>query len=407
MKKYIILSILLSFFSTSFYAQKEYRQIKRYIKQGGGDLDKAMNAIKEAEKNEERKTEAELYSFAVSAQQRMNDIENEKMYLKQTYDTVRFFSSIYNVFQYAQKCDSLESISGKNGKVRFRYRSKHRSLLKIYYPNVLNAGLFFLKKKNYAEADKYFVLLLNADSIALLNHGVQSPLTVTSSRVAYWSVLSRFNLKNYQTALQYAPIAEADTSVRCQTLELEAKTYKELKKPEKYVETLILGIRQYYQYPFFYPRLIDFYNSNSEYKKSLALTDSMLKMDSVNILYRYAKSVVLMHLKQYRESMDYSKAIIAQDSTYADAYFNVGLCACNQAADAENLLSPTVSPRKYRQEKLQIHEYYKEAKPYVEQYRVLAPQEQAKWAPLLYRIYLSLNLGKQFDEIDMLLKGKK
>jgi hypothetical protein len=34
------------------------------------------------------------------------------------------------------------------------------------------------------------------------------------------------------------------------------------------------------------------------------------------------------------------------------------------------------------------------------------PKEKAKWAPVLYRIYLNLNRGKQFDEIDRLLKEK-
>jgi hypothetical protein len=40
----------------------------------------------------------------------------------------------------------------------------------------------------------------------------------------------------------------------------------------------------------------------------------------------------------------------------------------------------------------------------MEQYRKLMPQEKDKWAPVLYRIYLNLNMGKQFDEIDRLLK---
>ena len=40
----------------------------------------------------------------------------------------------------------------------------------------------------------------------------------------------------------------------------------------------------------------------------------------------------------------------------------------------------------------------------MERYRKLAPAQQQKWAPALYKIYLNLNMGKQFDEIDKLLK---
>ena len=40
----------------------------------------------------------------------------------------------------------------------------------------------------------------------------------------------------------------------------------------------------------------------------------------------------------------------------------------------------------------------------MEAYRKLAPADKERWAPALYRIYLHLNMGKQFDEIDRLLK---
>ena len=41
----------------------------------------------------------------------------------------------------------------------------------------------------------------------------------------------------------------------------------------------------------------------------------------------------------------------------------------------------------------------------MEYYRLLMPDEKKKWAPPLYRIYLNLNLGRQFDEIDKLLNS--
>ena len=44
------------------------------------------------------------------------------------------------------------------------------------------------------------------------------------------------------------------------------------------------------------------------------------------------------------------------------------------------------------------------ARTYMEYYRQLMPGEKRKWAPVLYRIYLSLNLGRQFDEMDKILK---
>ena len=40
----------------------------------------------------------------------------------------------------------------------------------------------------------------------------------------------------------------------------------------------------------------------------------------------------------------------------------------------------------------------------METYRRLRPEEREKWAPGLYRIYFNLNMGKQFEEIDKVMK---
>jgi hypothetical protein len=58
-------------------------------------------------------------------------------------------------------------------------------------------------------------------------------------------------------------------------------------------------------------------------------------------------------------------------------------------------------PRKYRQE---LQRLYAAARPYMEKYRQLMPADRQRWAPALYRIYLNLNMGKQFEEIDKLMR---
>ena len=77
----------------------------------------------------------------------------------------------------------------------------------------------------------------------------------------------------------------------------------------------------------------------------------------------------------------------------AEPYFNAGSAYVNIAASHEQ-----------RHDKKQMRQAYQDALPFVETYRKLMPDEKNKWAPVLYRIYLNLNMGKQFDEIDRLLK---
>ena len=42
--------------------------------------------------------------------------------------------------------------------------------------------------------------------------------------------------------------------------------------------------------------------------------------------------------------------------------------------------------------------------PYFQTFRKLAPDMENRWAVPLYTIYLNLNMGKEFEEIDKILR---
>ena len=77
----------------------------------------------------------------------------------------------------------------------------------------------------------------------------------------------------------------------------------------------------------------------------------------------------------------------------ADAYYNAGTAYLNIAL--------RMDPRRHKK---QIRKMYQNALAPLEKYRELAPDEKQKWGPALYRVYFNLNMGKQFDEIDKILK---
>ena len=98
-------------------------------------------------------------------------------------------------------------------------------------------------------------------------------------------------------------------------------------------------------------------------------------------------------MERYAESIKYSERLIEVNPNLAEPYFNAGTAYVNIA---DRLVD--------HKEKKLVKQAYQKACPYMEHYRKLMPKEQAKWGPVLYRIYLNLNMGKQFDEIDKLLK---
>ena len=52
----------------------------------------------------------------------------------------------------------------------------------------------------------------------------------------------------------------------------------------------------------------------------------------------------------------------------------------------------------------QIKDLYSKSLTYMEKYRAMRPEDKDKWAAALYNIYLKLNMGKKFEEIDSILR---
>ena len=116
---------------------------------------------------------------------------------------------------------------------------------------------------------------------------------------------------------------------------------------------------------------------------------------------RFAKSSVLLFQGHYDECLVLSDALIAADSTKADPYLTAALAYYNQAVALDNKKLTNRTQRR------QMQQLYRKALPYMERYRKLAPDAQSKWAMPLYTIYLNLNMGKEFEEIDGLMKKAK
>ncbi|MFU2399538.1 MAG: hypothetical protein ACM674_06115, partial [Bacteroidales bacterium] len=94
--------------------------------------------------------------------------------------------------------------------------------------------------------------------------------------------------------------------------------------------------------------------------------------------------------------------LIAIDSTNVEAHYYIG---ASYIQKAEQVVMPqNTSTRNYNKALAQRRALFAKAEPELEQFRRMAPQSQNLWAPLLYRVYLELNRGDKFAEIEKLLK---
>ena len=99
---------------------------------------------------------------------------------------------------------------------------------------------------------------------------------------------------------------------------------------------------------------------------------------------------------KYKECIAICQQLIQEDENYGDAYYNIGLAYFNQAVELDKVA------QRSRQKRRNIRALYEKSLPFMEKYRQLEPSQQERWIPVLYILYLNLNMGEQFDEIDRL-----
>ena len=372
--------------------KKELSQARSYIK-SGKDFDKAEALMKGLLENKANRDDMKIYQVWFEAVRGQYTQANERLYLKQKQDTAAFFDLNYRMFTILETLDSLDMRPDKKGKVNLQYRQKNVELLNAYRPNIFNGGTYHLRKKEYEKAYKYYEFYIDCDRQPLFTGRNYTETDTRMAEAAYWATYSGYLMRDPVLTLRHRELALRDTSKAQYTLQYVAEARRWLNDQELYIAALEEGFRRFPTASYFFPRLMDAYTQENKLERALAIADSALSVCEQCDLYLFAKSTTLLRMEKYEECIKISDELIARNDTMAQAYFNAGTAYLNMAL----LLDP------YKQKK-QVQQRYSEARPYMERCRALMPDEKEKWGPALYRIYLNLNLGRQFDEIDRLLK---
>lgn len=399
MKKHrsIALSLVVLLFIPCLRAQRnELRQARSYIK-SGKDFDKAEKLMTDLlSKDSTCRQNDKVYLMWYDAVMKQYEAANEKLYLKQKYDTAAFFSLTQRLYAIAESLDSIDVDENGNARGKLRYRDEHARVLHQLRPNLYYGGTYQVRKGNYKEAYQFFETYIEADRQPLFTGYDYQHNDKRMPQAAYWAVYSAYKMNDAERVLQYVPMAMADTAKLSNTLLHQSEAYRWQDNDSAYVATLMQGFALYPQHPYFFPRLEDNFTGKGDFTTALEYAEKALVVDADNTLFLLAKATSLLNLERYDECVKVSERLIALSDSMPEPYFTIGSAYLNQAL----LLETGV---KAREKKMQIRQYYTKARPYMEAYRKLAPDEKKKWAPALYRIYLNLNMGKQFEEIDRLM----
>lgn len=394
MKRFFFILFSVFFILPLGYCQKkEISQAQAYIK-SGKNLDKAEENMRKLLEDTANSQNLKIWHTLTEAIRMQYEQGNEQLYLKQKYDTASLFNTELRMFQAYEAMDSVDARPDAKGHRGLKYRKRNSEYLSLYRKNLYNGGVFFLSKQNYQSAYSLFDAFLKCVEQPLFSSFKFSMYSHSELSAAYLATYCGMKMKDSDKALRYSSYALDYKPGREKTLQSLANIFEAKKDMETYEKYLVAGFNEFPQNEFFFTRLVDLYNNQNKTDSANVVIDRALKTDSTNTLYLYAKSNILLNTGQYEKCVSICDTLIARDSTFADVYYNAGVAYLNMSFNAE----------KNNQKKNVIRKYYRDALPYMERFRELAPDQKDKWGVALYNIYLNLNMGKKFEEIVKLLK---
>ena len=394
MKLRILITLFIIYLPISMLAQRRQLQEARVIIKSGKNYDQAENLMIKLLEDSANLDNPRIYDMWLTSVEKQYEQVNEEMYKKHVVDTTSFFDLTQRIFMIGERLDSLDMLPDKKGHVNLSYRSDNAPRLVTYRPNLYFGGTYHLRKEQLQTAYDFFEMYLDCDRQPLFtgyDFWKNDPRMAT---VAYWATYTGYRMGDPVLTLRYAKEARRDTTKLEYTMQYIAQAWKMLKDEDSYVATLQEGVDLFPKSPYFFPRLMDYYMEKGNYEKGLSYAENALQTDSLNELFLLAKSTMLLNLGRYADCLATSERLIRVNDQMAEAYYNAGTACLNIAINFDS--------RRYKK---QIRKMYQKAQPFMESYRQLMPDAKEKWGPSLYRIYFNLNLGRQFDEIDKILKN--
>lgn len=394
----ITIALLAFFVSVAFAQKKELSQARSYIK-SGKDYDKAEKLMtdliaRDSASRHNKKVFATWYESVLGQYQQVN----EKIYLHQKYDTATVYTLLNRLYRIAESLDSIDAKPDEKGKVKIEYRKNNAEQLDKLRRNLYFGGTYNLRRSKFKDAFGFFDIYLDAARQPLFASYDYAKTDASMPTAAYWATLAGYRMKDAESTLRYSQLALTDEPKAAYVRQYVCEAYLWQQNDTAYVKALEDGFEHHPEYPYFFPRLGDYYNKHGQIDKTLHLSNEALAKYPDRSIFLLAKSLALLQLDRYDECIEVSNKLIAKEPELPEPYFNIATCYLNQALELEK----KNEPRLYRQK---LNDLYAKARPQMEQYRLLAPKEQKRWAPALYRIYLNLNMGQQFEEIDRLMRS--
>ena len=201
----------------------------------------------------------------------------------------------------------------------------------------------------------------------------------------------------FDEATRYIDAALRDSLHRSTVLRTLALNYEAAQKQDEFLALLKRGVREDPNDDFFFGKLAEEFFRRGNERELLAWVDSLLPLRTKKAALYDAQAEAYDRLHNDTLCLRAAQQLRQAEPDNPRADYFMGKAYVQMA---KSILLPTsIKAPGYNKAFKAQRKCYEEARPHLERFRKAAPDAPRLWAPLLYEVYLNLNLGKEFEEI--------
>ena len=401
----------------------QIKSIKEALKnKKGAD---ALKGVENLRTDSAEKWNPIIVQYGVDACRLMADDENMRLYLKNNPDTTAFFNALYRIGQYTLQSDSAESIvafadSMEGRKAKYRFRKPNAALVSKHLGNILTASRYFAAKGKWDDTERFAAMGIDLMQSAMLKSQKNyRPDTASIINLAVIHANACYMQKKHEAIERFGDWALKDSAAHESILERLVYAETERGDTAAYLPKLIAGHHQYPYNIFFFGRINDYFLRHAQYNDVVEAVkytldkveaegllhpdveeDTLVKhgLSHENIGQFYETLAIASHNQgKFRDCITQSNSVLQWNPQHTRADFFIGASYFRMAEAVK--IPESVTDSDYTKNSKERDRLLEMARPHMEIYRKYNPEEARFWAPLLYEIYLYLNLGEEFKEI--------
>lgn len=348
--------------------------------------------------------EAKLWYVVAMAKLGIMNQEMLKNQEGQPYNEGLVYKYCYEIFQDLALCDSLDNLPDEKGRVKPEYSEQIKKVLYENRNSLFNGGAYFYNQGDYkASFNQFDTFISSSKHPRLADFGLAD--SEYNNIAAYYATLCGMQAEDYKMALTYIDIAVKDLANAESAYQCKAEAQLQLGDSIAWLNTLKECAVKYPSNGFFYQSLIQYYDANNKHDELIAFADDMIANDPSNPLFVYVKGYLAQQAEKTDEAIEWYKKTLEIDPNYESAMSNLGLCYIQkvQAYNNSQASVKITDKAKLKKDKEIVQGFFREALPYYEQLRVVAPDKTNLWLNGLYQCYYGLEMEEKLAEVEKLL----